>query len=444
MAKNILRDIMTSERKTIRQVPLGHARRKTASAEEEDPIETDILYENEEIMVDEVPEKRKSSLWVWGAAAIFLVAMSIALIASFSGATVTVTPKSAEVTVTGDFNAIKIQAGKSQTATLAFETVSLDKTGEVVITADQTKRVSEKASGTIIVYNSFSDKPQRLIKNTRFESSSGLIYRIDHSIVIPGKTMENGKAIPGSIETVVYADSSGDEYNSGLTDFTIPGFKTDPVRYAKFSARSKTPLSGGIDGLIKAPSEDAEQKARAALRVEFEKNLRDFAKRGVPDGYILFDNAFAFAFESLPIESKGEDKAVIKEKVIGAAFIFRRADLAKTIAVATMHPYNGLPVEIPGLEKLSFNAGTVAEKNPATAQELKFKLAGTAKIVWLFEEEKLKAALIGKPKIELAGILASFPTVEKVDVTLRPFWKRSFPDNSKKINIEKSSVDEKS
>lgn len=436
MAKNILRDIMISEKKTIRQVPLPHARKPSAGVPSDAPLETDILYENEETAVEESPEKKSGSWFVWGAAAVFLVAMSVALIGSFSGATVTVTPKSVQVTVTGDFVAVK-----RQSAALVFDTMSLAKTSEVVIPADQTKRVSEKASGTIIVYNNFSDKPQRLIKNTRFEGPTGSIYRIDRSIVIPGKTVQKGKAVPGSIETVVYADSPGAEYNSEPTDFTIPGFKNDPARYAKFFARSKTPLSGGIDGLIKAPSEEAEQKARVALRAGIEEELRDFARRSIPDGSILFDNAFAFAFESLPLESKGTDKANIKEKVTGAAFIFKRSDLAKAIAIASLRSYNGLPVEIPELEKLSFTRETIAEKDSATAQELKFKLAGTAKLVWLFEEEKLRAALLGKPKIELAGILASFPTVEKVDITLRPFWKRSFPDNPKKIKIEKIMVE---
>ena len=53
--------------------------------------------------------------------------------------------------------------------------------------------------------------------------------------------------------------------------------------------------------------------------------------------------------------------------------------------------------------------------------------------------EKLQNALIGKPKEDLAATLAAFPTIEKVDLVLRPFWSRSFPDKPEKVKIERAS-----
>jgi len=119
-----------------------------------------------------------------------------------------------------------IAVSEKETGGVPFDIMLVDEVGlkEVQSTSEDT--VKEKASGQITVFNDFNENTQRLIKNTRFETSEGLIYRIQNSVVVPGQTVDSsGKTVPGSIVVTVYSDQPGEKYNIGLTDFTIPGFK---------------------------------------------------------------------------------------------------------------------------------------------------------------------------------------------------------------------------
>lgn len=431
MPKSILQDVLAKERRNIRQVPLPSSRKDSV------PDAGDLIYEREDISNEEGRGAGWSRFLLWGAAAFFLFLLGAIAALGFRGAVITVTPKSASVTLAHSFAAARNATGDA----LRFEPVPLSKTVETTVPADAEKQVSEKASGRIAIYNNFSERPQRLIKNTRFETSDGLIYRIDKSITVPGRSRTGGATMPGTVEVTVYADSPGEEYNIPLSDFTVPGFKNDPARFAGFYARSKTPMTGGREGMVKTPSEAAEKEARTALRAELEKGIRGAVAGQTPGDFILFDDAVSIVHESLPVTLKERDTAVIAEKAAAVAYLFRRSELASAIAKTGIRAYNGLPVEIANWNDLAFSL----EEPPAVRSEvretLRFTLKGKSRVVWRFDEEALRTALAGKQKDELGTALSAFPTIERIDVILRPFWSRHFPDNPKKIRIEAAPAD---
>ena len=63
-------------------------------------------------------------------------------------------------------------------------------------------------------------------------------------------------------------------------------------------------------------------------------------------------------------------------------------------------------------------------------------MQGNPHLVWRFDEVKLKHDTLAKSKDEFREVLANYPSIQKAEVTLRPFWRRSFPDNPDKIKIE--------
>ena len=80
--------------------------------------------------------------------------------------------------------------------------------------------MERKASGQIIVYNAYNDNNQKLIKNTRFETPDGKIYRIQASIIVPGTKVEEGKissilAPKGSGKSTLLKIISGLEAEAG-------------------------------------------------------------------------------------------------------------------------------------------------------------------------------------------------------------------------------------
>lgn len=104
---------------------------------------------------------------------------------------------------------------------------------------------SKKATGKITVYNNYSTTPQRLILNTRFQSPDGRIYRLATSLMVPGKTIMNGKETPGSVDAVVIAEEEGAQYDIGPTRFTIPGYIGDP-RYESMYGVSMEEITTGV------------------------------------------------------------------------------------------------------------------------------------------------------------------------------------------------------
>jgi hypothetical protein len=48
---------------------------------------------------------------------------------------------------------------------------------------------------------------------------------------------------------------------------------------------------------------------------------------------------------------------------------------------------------------------------------------------------ELQRALAGKPKSDLPQILSVYTSISSANATLRPFWKTSFPNDAKKIDI---------
>ena len=81
-----------------------------------------------------------------------------------------------------------------------------------------------------------------------------MIYKIPESITVPGKKTVGGKSIPGSVETLIFADEPGEKYNLKISelkgDFKVAGFKGDK-KYDFFYGRAKTDIDGGSSGVIK-------------------------------------------------------------------------------------------------------------------------------------------------------------------------------------------------
>ena len=363
-----------------------------------------------------------------------LAVLGIALSVFFSGATVFATPRQEAVTVNGTFTAVK----ESKPGELQYETMTLSKEASLSVPATGEKHVERKASGNIVIYNNYNSESQRLIKNTRFETPEGLIYRVDKSVTVPGRKSEGGVAAPGSMEITVYADQPGSSYNIGLTDFTIPGLKGDP-RYEKFYARSKTPMTGGVSGVVKTV-EDAVLKTNVEnLRTKLKDELFSEAGGEKPEDFALYDDGIFIEFESLPTKESG-DSVVITEKAILHGVIFKKMALSEQIARSVISDYDGKPVVANDIEDLKFAIIGRDGARPweADAGPIQFSMEGNANIVWLFDKEQLKSDLAGKSKNNLAGVLAGYPGVADARAVLRPFWKRSFPSDPADIKIEEN------
>ena len=222
------------------------------SVEEKKGDITEPVYKRQDspfIPLDEIvpPENTPTNLgykgiWVFAIIAIVVLFVVVSSRLSVAHVDISLKPKNIAINET-------IQLVENKPGTLLFETieVSSEIKKELTFTKQETKK--EKATGEILISNLYSQTPQTLVKQTRFETKEGLIFRLIDTVSVPGFTQGESDKTPGTIKVLVVADAVGEQYNIGAdTFFTIPGFKGSP-QFETISAQSTAQFKNGLDGI---------------------------------------------------------------------------------------------------------------------------------------------------------------------------------------------------
>ena len=112
------------------------------------------------------------------------------------------------------------------------------------------QQVSQKAQGTITIYNAYGASSQELVATTRFLTPDGKIFRITQNVTVPGETKTaNGTLAPSSITAPIVADQAGPDYNVGpVAKLSIPGFDSNSALEAGFYGVITASTTGGFIG----------------------------------------------------------------------------------------------------------------------------------------------------------------------------------------------------
>jgi len=376
-----------------------------------------------------------SKLFLWTAIILVLLGLGITVVDYFSSATVSIVPVTQNARVDDEFIATKVKSADS----ISFQSMSLneEKTQDVPGTVEQ--KVQKKATGKATIFNSYSAESQRLIKNTRLESPDHKIFRIDDSVVVPGAKMSGGKVVqPGSVVVSITADAPGSEYNIGLSDFTIPGFKGDP-RYSKFTARSNTeaPLAGGFLGTTKVPTPQNLLQAQNDLKEELKKTALNDATAQIPKNFSFFPGSIVLKFEEKTQEVSTGGITKVTIGATASVFFFDTAELTKKIVDATLPKYTGATLSISNIQTLSFDFVDPVDKTVlADLTQIHFHIAGDAVFVGKIDTEKLSSGLAGKNKSDFTKIISEQNNIERASVNMFPPWASVFPSDQKKISVK--------
>lgn len=372
------------------------------------------------------------TLWVV-AGLVLVIALGVLFSKFFSGATVKITPFNETTVLNEEFVS---KENTTEASILPYQRIILpeEERGEEV-TETVEKEVSKKASGKIRIFNEYSTESQRLIKNTRFESTAGKIYRIDGSVVVPGVTVSGGKMTPGSVEVTVYADAPGESYNSAPTDFSIPGFKGDP-RYGKFYARSETPLAGGFVGKINVPTPEAAEASKIKLKGTLATEMMQKAEAQVPAGFILYPAASFVVFDELGNGVFDPTSTRVSVRGTFYGIMFDKSVLSRFIARETISKYDESPVSVRNIEELVLTPKNEVT-DPEGMQEFVFTLVGNPRVVWDVDTEKLKKDLVGIDKRDgFQKVVAAQGAIKKAEANILPVWRNVFPDDPADIKVE--------
>lgn len=414
MSRPVINDMRPSERRSIRIIPASFRSSSSRNSNNNADYGSHLKI-------------RRSVLWALVVVCLGVLFYVISVL--FTGATVTVSPLSQKVTVNTTLLASKTAEVKG--SDLQYQLVTLSDQLQKEVIAQGTRMEEKKASGQIVIYNNDSTTAQRLIRNTRFQTPEGLIYRISEPVTVPGKK----GTVPGSLEVTVYADTAGADYNIGLTDFTIPGFKTSPSKYKNMYARSKTAMTGGSKGVVRVVKPEDEKVARDSMVADLKTRLLASAAAQTPDGYSFFDRATLFNVEQLPNQNKDTDTVVLTQKVVLTGLVLERKSLATAIAMKQLNGYDEKPIDLSTLDGLDIVPQNMSigvfDRDP-----VKLAISGTASFVWLYDAAKISAALVSQKTAEYKEVMVAFPEVTTAKVVVRPFWRNTFPDEATRIVVE--------
>ncbi|MDE1919291.1 MAG: hypothetical protein KGH56_01185 [Patescibacteria group bacterium] len=353
-----------------------------------------------------------------------VIIASIGVLFYFSSSKVEITPSSVSAAVQSSFT------GTQSSGNLPYEIITAQKIASQTIKGTGTKTVNSSASGMITVYNTQA-KAQKLIANTRFATTAGLIFRIHSAIAIPSGT----SAKPGSVSVKVYADQPGSSYNVGPTSFTIPGFAGTP-QASQVYARSSAPMTGGASGTVPVADPATEKAARSALVAALAPDLLSSLKAQIPAGYVLLSGAATTTYQDLDLAPSATTGMIdVKEQGTATAVVFPNAALATAIASSvTAIGYHGEPLTLKSTDGLQLSAERgLPDPNAAS---FSFSLSGTVSLVYTVDPARIAAAIAGKTRSAAEVALTNYPEVKRAVIILRPFWRQSFPDDPSAISVE--------
>ena len=428
MSKNLLQDMVKRKNTEVVKKPVISIPDEPEKVQYP-KVETKFASVYEVSNKSSSDKKSRHTLWFVAVASIafFLFALSFL----FSQAKITINPKIQNLILNENLFATK--DGKQED--LPFKLVVVSGEENKTAQAGVEKDVALKAKGRVVIFNTFSSSSQVLAIDTRLEGSNGKIYKTEKKLTVPGVST-NGT--PGSVEVGIYGSEAGEEYNSPPLDFKIFGFKGTP-KYAKFYARSKGEITGGLVGKSSDITEVEKEKTVNELKVLLKDKLFKKVADQIPAGFILWENAVVLNSDDENIKFTSKDNMVsVNMKGTLSGFLFEEKKLTEKIVAKTLPDQDGSLVYIPNIKNLTFSLAPSTslpngENSLTDVNNISFNLSGNLKIVWIVDEDKVITDMLGKRKNNFNQILAEYPNIDSAQLVLRPFWKRFFPKKAKDI-----------
>lgn len=306
--------------------------------------------------------------------------------------------------------------------------LSVEKNLSIKATGEE--KVTEKSKGKITIYNEYEESEQRLLKETRFESSNGLIFRIPNSVVVPGLTRDSkGNVVPGKLEVEVVADKAGEEYNIGPGRFTVPGFDGLP-QFDAFYAVSDNSMSGGFDGIRKVVSQTDRENAEKTIKEQIKSDLLSQAKSKNTQDLIVVADESMITYEILGDKVEGNNVVISARGIINAAQ-FNLKDFSHAVAKSAIPQFSDSEVvKIQNIDELSISSSKIDGEN-----SIKMDISGSMNFLWENDFESLKNTLAGTDKNKIGETVEMFPGITKISTEVSPFWSKNITDNTDKIKI---------
>jgi len=369
-----------------------------------------------------------SRSWLWIIAGISAIAVVILLILFvFRKTSVTVIPQSQPVVFDQSAEFTAYPAASAVSGTLSYTVKSTDLEDSEVVPSNGTQHSESKASGSFTIVNNYSAAPVKLVKNTRFATASGLIFKVPAEVVVPGRGSS-----PGKVSITVIADKAGAAYNIGPTGhFTLPGLRPNAAMYKGVYAYSSASTTGGYSGDQPAVSADTLNAALGTIKKRLSEKAVAFADaQNTPD--TLAPNLTNVSWVSLPTTAEADGKARVHLKANMWLPVVSRAAL--TAAIAQSVTSNAAGVTYTLIPRKDFLL-TMIEPGGVGGVPIQLVPVGSAALVSNVDTVSLAKALAGRNSQAFQTIVSNFPGVQSAHARIEPFWESTFPAKPADIHI---------
>lgn len=382
----------------------------------------------------------------WLIISVVFVAIAYFLSVQFSKATIYISPSYKEISINNQN--VMLEDVKHDAVIEKFSE-------KATIKVSGTKKIDQKATGKVILYNNYSSAAQKLVKNTRLEIPEGLVYLLVSDATIPGMKTVSGKKVAGSVEVNVIASQSGEKYNAGMKDFSLVAYKgTD--RYSSIYGRSKTSLSGGYSGTVpdinetdlaltlkslkKLISEAVDSRYTAiALKKKEDEKLKDTPYIYIPKSYLITYG------EPKQVLSKDGKSAEITLEANVMGIVFNKQNLtdylagkilnkpASTSTTTSTSTSDSQPLAVADktylidFDKVNMSVSASTTLTMLNTNSGSLIANGTTTITTHIDEQKILRSVSGLDKDQSQEVLRNLIDFSSLDIKVSPFWIKKMP-----------------
>ncbi len=372
--------------------------------------------------------ERGSRFWLWGLSGISVLALAfLLLLFVFRSTTVTVVPQSQDITFDDSSQFSAYPSSAAPTGTISYTLESTDIQDSEVVPSKGTRHVETKASGSVTVVNAYASTPVKLIKNTRFQSENGLIFRVPADVSVPGKK----GSVAGKVNVTIVADQPGAQYNLGPQDkFVLPGLKSSPTEYANLYAYSVASTTGGFSGQQPDVAPSDRDIAIAKIKTRLQEKATTFKNSQDTDTHRTL--GMTVAFTDMPSTTEAGNTVRLHRSAHVEVAIVSNNTFSSALAQSVAANASEGSVDL-----IPADDFVVSIKDGATwgSDPLSFAVMGHATVVWTIDTKALADALAGRDSGAFQSIVSNFPGVESAHARIDPFWENTFPAKASDIEI---------
>lgn len=318
-------------------------------------------------------------------------------------------------------------------------TLSFNSTGKTVIS-------DQKARGMLVIYNEYSKSSQPLVATTRFLTPDGKLFRLIKGVTVPGMAEADGELKAGVIEAEVAADESGEEYNIGPSDFSIPGFKGNPKHEKIYAQSSHSMVGGGLSGNeVAIVSQEDIDSAKLKVEEELENKIREEIKSEVEEDEVVLNEALRKNILNSSSLTKSDAVASsfdYKAEMEIEALVFCQEDITAVIKTALEKKVEKSKLSLGLGEEIKMEIFEVETEYgypdaDFESGKIDIKVHGKAVLRPEIDIESLKKDLLGKNDEQIKESLKNYSQVRGVEVEYWPkFFSKKIPQYEKRVEIK--------